>query len=103
MPTAVGVNAAEPAEAVLAAPAVKLIEGPTGVPPAQPVAEGSGPQTENRMDPVGLPAAAVPVTTAVSETDPPSTVLAADGVVRIGVEAMPTATHSLAEPSVLVW
>ena len=100
MPKLGGVKLGEPAVAVLLAPAVTDAGEPTGVPPlAHPEALASGPQTEKLTVPVGLPPALLPVTVALSVSDPPSANDPVCGEELVVVVARPTTKHSPPVPS----
>ena len=94
VPMLVGVNAPEVALDVLLAPAVKLTGLPVRAVP--PVVHGLTPcaQTKKLTDPVGEPPAALPLTTAESVIDAPSTIEVCCGVVTVGAGALLTVKHS---------
>src|SRR5438105_4053294 len=91
----VGVNAPEVALDVLLAPGVKL----TGLPDraVPPVVHGLTPcaQTKKLTVPVGEPPAALPVTTAESVIDAPSTIEVCCGVVTVVGCGLRTLKHSV--------
>jgi hypothetical protein len=90
----------EVAVAVLLAPAVTDTGTPTAVPPlAHPEALASGPQTEKLTVPVGLPPALLPVTVALSVSDPPSATDPLCGDELVVAAAWPTVKHSPLDPS----
>jgi hypothetical protein len=100
VPTPVAVNAVEAAVAVFPAAGATVTGVPTAFPPLeQPLAPGSGPQTQKPTVPVGVPLVVLPLTVAWSVFETPIVTVVEDGALVVPALAAVTVKHSALLPS----